>query len=324
MKNLIFDDVLAAHNRIKNYVKNTPLLSDEKLNKELGANVFFKMENQQETNSFKARGAFNAVLTYKEKFRKFPEKIVVQSSGNHAQAISFVSKKFGIKALIYMIKKASPLKIEAARKWGAEIILLDKRSEVNKAAEEKEKEGYFFIHPSDNDEVICGQATSALEAFEQLAKEDKKIDAVFMPCGGGGLAAGVFLATKHLAPTAKIFACEPLNANDVAISIRENKNALPGEEKIFHFDDTPNTIADGVRTLGTSRRCFSYLRNFDGVFEIPEEEIMPFRKKLEKTFQQKIEPTSALAFASVVKFLEENPSAKNQNFLVIISGGNVV
>jgi threonine dehydratase len=316
MKNLTFDDVLAAHNRIKNYVKNTPLLCDEKLNKELGANVFFKMENQQETNSFKVRGAFNAILDYKEKHGKFPEKIVVQSSGNHAQAISFVCKKFGIKALIYMINKASPLKIEAAKKWGAEVILLDKRAEVNRAAEEKQKEGYFFIHPSDNDEVICGQATSALEAFEQLAEKQKKIAAVFMPCGGGGLASGVFLAARHLAPQAKVFACEPLNANDVAISIRENR--------IFHFEDTPDTVADGVRTLATSQRCFNYLKNFDGVFEIPEEEIIPFREKLEKTFEQKIEPTSALAFASVVKFVKENPAMKNQNFLVIISGGNVL
>lgn len=311
MKISTFGDVVAAHNRIKNYIKNTPLLSDEKLNAELGAQIFFKMENQQETKSFKARGAFNAVLAYKEKHGKFPEKIVVQSSGNHAQAIANVCKKFGIKALIYMINKASPVKIEAARNLGAEVILLEKRSEVNRLAEEKQKEGYFFVHPSADADVICGQGTSALEALEQTGE----VDAIFMPCGGGGLASGTFLAAQGLSPKAKIFACEPLNANDVAISVREGK--------IFSFEDTPDTIADGTRTLATSEICFHYLKQFEGILEITEEEIIFWREKLEKTFQQKIEPTSALAIAGAAQFLKNNPAEKNRKLLVIISGGNV-
>jgi threonine dehydratase len=311
MNNLTFDDVVAAQKRLKDYVKNTPVLSDEKLNKELGAQVFFKMENQQETNSFKARGAFNAVLAYKEKHGKFPQKIVVQSSGNHAQAIANVCKKFGIKALIYMINKASSVKIAAARNLGAEVVLLEKRSEVNRLAEEKQKEGYFFIHPSANAEVICGQGTSALEALSEIGE----VDAIFMPCGGGGLAAGTYLAAQDLSPKAKVFACEPLNANDVAISVRDGK--------IFSFADTPNTIADGTRTLATSEICFNYLKRFDGILEIPEDEINPWREKLEKTFAQKIEPTSALAIAGAQQFLKNNPQLKNLKLLVIISGGNV-
>lgn len=315
MNNLDFDDIAAAHNRIKNYIKNTPLISNEKLDEELGAQVFFKMESQQETNSFKARGAFNAVLAYKEKHGKFPEKIVVQSSGNHAQAIANVCKKFGIKALIYMIAKASPVKIEAARKLGAEVVLLEKRSEVNAAAEAKQKEGYFFIHPSDDDDVICGQGTSALEALTEINGKGVAIDAIFMPCGGGGLASGVFLAAQKLAPQAKIFACEPLNANDVAISFRTNE--------IFSFADTPDTIADGTRTLATSQRCFNYLKQFDGILEIPEEKIIFWQKKLSEVLQQKIEPTSALAVAGAEQFLKNNSTLKNQKILVIISGGNV-
>lgn len=311
MNNLTFDDVVAAQKRLKDYVKNTPVLSDEKLNKELGAQVFFKMENQQESNSFKARGAFNAVLAYKEKHGKFPQKIVVQSSGNHAQAIANVCKKFGIKALIYMINKASSVKIAAARNLGAEVVLLEKRSEVNRLAEEKQKEGYFFIHPSANAEVICGQGTSALEALSEIGE----VDAIFMPCGGGGLAAGTYLAAQDLSPKAKVFACEPLNANDVAISVRDGK--------IFSFADTPNTIADGTRTLATSEICFNYLKRFDGILEIPEDEINPWREKLEKTFAQKIEPTSALAIAGAQQFLKNNPQLKNLKLLVIISGGNV-
>lgn len=310
MTNISFQEVLEAHARIKNHTKNTPVLTDENLNKELGAQIFFKMENQQVTNSFKARGAFNAILNYKEKSGNFPEKIVVQSSGNHAQAVAYACKQFGIKALIYMITNASPLKINAAKSWGAEVVLLEKRSEVNAMAEKKQNEGYVFIHPSADREVICGQGTSALEALMEIGE----VDAVFTPCGGGGLASGTFLSTKKLSPKAKIFTCEPAQANDVAISLRENK--------IFHFEDTPNTIADGARTLATSEICFNYLKQHDGIFEIDEEEIISWRKKLENIFQQKIEPTCCLTIAGAARYLKENP-AENQKILVIISGGNV-
>lgn len=210
-----------------------------------------------------------------------------------------------------MIKKASPLKIAAAQNLGAEVVLLDKRSEVNEMAEAKQKEGYFFVHPSADGDVICGQGTSAFEALNEIGE----VDAIFVPCGGGGLAAGTFLAAKELSPQAKIFACEPLQANDVAISIRQGK--------IFEFEDTPNTVADGARTLSTSEICFHYLKQFDGILEISEEEILSWREKLEKYLQQKIEPTSCLAIAGVAQYLQKNPQAKGERMLVIISGGNV-
>ncbi len=305
------NEILLAANRIKNHIKNTPVISDQKLNEELGAQIFFKMENQQETNSFKARGAFNAVLSYKEKHGKFPEKIVAQSSGNHGQAIAYACKKFGIKALIYMITKASPLKIAAVKNLGAEVILLEKRSDVNAQATEKQKDGYVFIHTSGDANVISGQGTAALEALAEIGE----VDAIFAPCGGGGLISGCFLAAQNLSPKAKIFACEPLSANDVAQSVRERK--------IIGFEDTPNTIADGARTLATSEICFQYLKQIAGILEISEEEIIFWQKKLSESLQQEIEPTSALAIAGAKQFLVNNPQEKNQKILVIISGGNV-
>lgn len=309
MNKLNFEHVAAAHKRIKNHVKNTSVISSEKLNRELGAQIFFKMENQQESRSFKARGAFNAILAYKEKHGKFPEKIVVQSSGNHAQAVARACKEFGIQALIYMITKASPLKIKAAQDLGAEVILLEKRSEVNRLSEEKQQEGYFLVHPSANPEVICGQGTSALEALTEIGE----VDAIFAPCGGGGLISGCFLAAQKLSPQAQVFACEPLNANDVARSIREGK--------IVGFEDTPNTIADGARTLATSEICFDYIKQMAGVLEISEEEIIFWQKKLSEELGQNIEPTSALSIAGAVQFLKKNPQ-KNPKILAVISGGN--
>lgn len=305
-----FQDVVNARNRIASYVKNTPLISNKLLNKELGAQIFFKMENQQKTNSFKARGAFNAILAYKERNGNFPEKIVVQSSGNHAQAIAYACKEFGIKALIYMIDQASPIKIAAARSLGAEVILLAKRSDVNEQASAKEKEGYVFIHPSADADVICGQGTSTLEALEEVGE----VDAIFAPCGGGGLLSGCFLAAQGLSPKAKTFICEPLNGNDVAQSLRS--------QNIVGFEDTPNTIADGARTLATSEICFHYLKQMAGIFEISEEEISFWQKKLSEILEQKIEPTSALTISAINTFLQTNPQAKNSKILAIISGGN--
>ncbi len=307
----MFNLVLQAQKRISSFIEKTPILSDENLNKELGAQIFFKMENCQKTNSFKARGAFNAILAKAEIDKKMPEKIVVQSSGNHAQAIAYACKTLGSKALIYMTQDASPKKIQAAQSWGGEVILLEKRSEVNKQAQQKANEGYFFIHPSANAEVICGQGTAALEAIE----EKGEFDAIFTPCGGGGLASGTFIVAKELSPKAKIFTCEPANANDVAISVRENK--------IFAFENSPNSVADGARTLATSEICFQYLKQHNAIFEISEEEIIFWQKKLMDIFSQKIEPTCALAIGGVARYLKENSNAKNEKILVIISGGNI-
>ncbi len=308
--NLSFEQVKLAANRLKNHIEKTPVISNEELNRELGAQIFLKMENQQKAKSFKARGAFNSLLAYKEKHEKFPQKVVAQSSGNHAQAIAKACQEFNIPALIYMINKASPVKIAATRALGAEVVLLEKRSEVNKSAEDKQKEGYFFVHPNDGDDVLCGQGTAAFEALSEIGE----VEAIFAPCGGGGLVAGSYLAGLGLSPKAKMFACEPLNANDAARSVRLGK--------VVGYDDTPNTVADGARTLHVMPQTFSYLQRVAGFFEIPEEEIISWQKKLSEILEQKIEPTSALAIAGAAQFLKNNPQVKNPKLLVIISGGN--
>jgi threonine dehydratase len=309
-KELTFDDVVKAHQRIKNYVEKTPVITNKKFNDEVGNQVFFKLENLQRTRSFKARGAFNAILAYKEKHKKFPDKIVAQSSGNHAQGVALACKEFGIPGLIYMAKNASPLKVAATRELGAEVILCEKRTEANRLAEEKQKEGYFFIHPADGDDVIAGQGTACLEALQEIGE----VAAIFAPCGGGGLISGSFLAAKGLSPKAKIFACEPLNANDAARSVAQGK--------IFAFADSPNTIADGARTLAVSEQSFYFLKKLSGILEITEEEIISGQKKLSEILEMKVEVTPGLGIAGLKQFLKKNPQIKNQKFLVIVSGGN--
>lgn len=311
MAELNFDDIVKSYNRIKDYIIKTPVISNEILNKELGAEIFLKMENKHKSKSFKERGAFNAILAYKEKHGEFPKKVVAQSSGNHAQAIARASKEFGIEALIFMAKTASPIKIANTRALGAEVILCEKRIEANQRAEAKTKEGYFFIHPADGDDVISGQGTACFEALQEIGE----VDLVFAPCGGGGLISGSYLATLGLSKKAKTFACEPENANDVASSIMVGA--------IVGFDDTPDTIADGARTLKVTEQSFNYLKKLAGVLEISEERIIFWQKRLSEILQDKIEPTSALSIAGAEKYLKENPELKGQKILAIISGGNV-
>jgi threonine dehydratase len=311
MKIISCEEIVEAHHRISNFIINTPLITDQKINEILQAKVFLKLDNLQRTNSFKIRGAINTILKYREINHHFPKKIVVQSSGNHGQAVAWAGKIFNIPVLIYMANTVSSFKVQACRSLGAEVVLCEKRIIANTLAEQKVKEGYFFIHPSDHDDVIIGQGTCAYEAL----KETREVSAVFASVGGAGLIAGTMLATQLLSPNSKVIGCEPLIANDASQSFRKNK--------IIGFDDTPLTIADGARTLKISERCFYYLKQIDEMLEISEQKIIEWQEKLSKILQQKIEPTSALAIAGLEQYLKKNKSEQNQKFLVLISGGNL-
>lgn len=311
MKELVFADILSAKKRIQDHIINTKIITNEKLNREFNHEIFFKMDNQQETKSFKARGAFNAVLDYQEKFGRLPEKIVAQSSGNHAQALAFVGKKFNIPVIIYMAKITSPQKVQKTRDLGAEVILCEQRSEANRLAEAKQNEGYFFIHPSDHDAVIAGQGTAVLESLSQI----DNISAIFAPCGGGGLLSGSLIAKDGFDKNIKVFGCEPQNANDAMRSVLQNK--------IVGFQESPSTIADGARTLKVSPRCFHYLKKLDGILPIAEEKISYWQHRLSQELQDLIEPTSALSMAGCVDYINKFSPQKNSRFLVIISGGNL-
>ena len=311
MNELTFDDIKKSHQRIKNYIKNTPTITNEKLNRELGAEIFLKLENLQQTNAFKARGAFNALLAYREEHGEFPKKVVAQSSGNHAQAMAYACKKFGIEVIIYMINSASKFKINATKAQGATVILCDKRSQAIENAKNKAKEGYFYIHPADGDYIISGQGTATFESLSEIGE----VNAIFAPLGGGGLISGCYLASTELSKNAKIFGCEPINGNDAARSLKSGK--------IFTFKDSPNTSADGARTLGVSKQAFHYLKKITGILEISEEEITNWQTKLSTLLKMRIEPTSSLSIAGIKQYLDQNPKLKNQKFLAIISGGNI-
>ncbi|MFT6259387.1 MAG: threonine dehydratase [Rickettsiales bacterium] len=309
--NLSFCDILQAKNRISDQIIRTPILTSKILNEKLEAEIYFKCENLQRTGSFKFRGALNKILKFKEESGHFPKKIVAVSSGNHANAIAYLANKFGIEALIFMDNRVSEYKVDFAKKYGADVRLVESRSAADEGAAKKEREGYFFIHPSNDEDVICGQGTVCLEAIEEIGG----FDAIFASCGGGGLVAGSYIAAQKLDKKPKVFAVEPALANDGAISFRTGK--------IHHLDKPSESVADGIRTPHLSVKAFPYFQKLDGVLEISEDDILKWTQIASLRLKVLIEPSAGIALSGAVQFLQNNQFTQKPKILVILSGGNM-
>jgi threonine dehydratase len=301
-------EVAIAHMRIKSYIRRTPIMSSSALNTLLGHEVIFKTENFQKIGAFKARGAINKLLILKEQ-NKLQDRLVAFSAGNHSQAVAWAAKIFGIKATIFLPEIASSIKIQATKSYGANVIITKTRQEAEDQTYELAKKGACLVHAYDDDAIITGQGTAM---FEALADSKENPDAIFAACGGGGLLSGSYLAKELLCPSSLVFGVEPANANDATYSYNKNK--------LYRFDDSPNTIADGVRTLSLSCRTFHYIKNIDGFVEVDENEIIRWVQYLSHFLKINIEPTAALAMAGAYKWLKKQTIKKR--IIVILSGGN--
>jgi threonine dehydratase len=263
----------------------------------------------QKIGAFKIRGALNALLALKEQGR-LPKHVVAYSSGNHAQAVALAGRMLGVATTVVMPEFVSSIKQQATRGYGADLRLTKTRQQAEQLAQELAQElDAYFLHTSADDLVIAGQGTCVREALEDGATPD----AIFATCGGGGLVSGAWLAAQAEAPQAKVFAAEPLMANDVAQSLRAGH--------IVGFDDTPMTIADGARTLRVTEKTFAYLQRLDGVLEAQEDEIIYWTQWLTHLLKVTVEPTAALAMAACAQWLAGQKSP--QRALVVLSGGNV-
>jgi threo-3-hydroxy-L-aspartate ammonia-lyase len=298
------DDIRAALSRIAPHIYRTPLLESSLLNGWLGHEIIFKAEGLQKIGAFKTRGALNALLSLKER-GKLTSRVVAYSSGNHAQAVAYGASLLGIHATVVMPKFVSQVKQNATRDYGAELILTDTRPEAEALALKLAAEGAYFIHPSDDDAVIAGQGTAALEALEDGANPD----AVFAACGGGGLLAGTYLAAENI----QVFGAEPKMANDAAQSLRAGR--------IIGFDKSPMSIADGARTLRISERTYHYLKKLAGFYEIEERDIIYWTQWLTHLLKIQVEPTAALSMAAAHQWLKTQKERKR--VLVILSGANL-
>ncbi len=301
-------EIEIAHNRISSYVHRTPLISSSILNNLLGHEILFKVECLQKIGAFKIRGALNTLLALKEQ-DSLPKEVVAFSSGNHAQAVAVAGKMLNLKTTIILPSFTSPVKQQATKYYGAEVINTSTRKEAEEKTAAIAAKGAFFIHPFDNDGVIAGQGTSCYEAL----KDGANPSAIFATCGGGGWLSGTFLAKELLAPNSKVFGAEPLQANDASQSY--------AARKIIKFADSPPTIADGARAPSVSERTFHYLKQLDGFFEIPEDQIIYWTQWLMHLLKITVEPTSAVAMAGAFEWLRTQK--KKQRILVMLSGGNI-
>lgn len=307
--NLSLKDIRAAKARIDPFINKTPILTSSLLNEWLGHEIYFKAENFQKIGAFKARGGVNTLAWLLENGQK-PKHIVANSSGNHAQAVAYAAKQFGVPATIFMAAYSSKVKVQATKAYGAKVVLSETRDITDaQVAEAAEETGTFWILPFNHEQVICGQGTAVLEALSEL----QDIDAVFTPCGGGGLTSGSLIATRGLAPKAKMFGVEPLNANDAAESLRKGS--------IQRLQGVPDTLADGAMTMAVGDITFEYLKQLDGFYEIEEEYLIYWTQWLTHLLKCRIEPTCAMPMEAIRRWLRTKKT--KQKVLMVISGGNV-
>ena len=304
---LDINSILAAHERIRQYVHRTPVLTSERFNEACGAWLFFKCENFQKVGAFKARGATNAVFALDDEAAQ--RGVATHSSGNHGAAVSRAAKLRGIPAHIVMPSNSAKLKIRAVESYGAQIIFCEPTEEAREAtcAEVIKKTGAMLIHSFENEHVIAGQGTAALE----LLKDIPDLDIVICPVGGAGLLCGTAVAAKAMRPKIKVIAVEPANADDAAQSFRTGRRLVT--EKKF-------TIADGLRTNVGEPNFAIIQRYVDDIVTVSEEAIISAMRTIWETMKIVIEPSAAVPYAAI---LERAMDVNGKRVGIILTGGNV-
>ena len=301
-----YNDIEKAHQRISDHIHNTPILTSDSLDNELGSNLFFKCENFQKTGSFKIRGATNSILQLND--TEIKNGIITTSSGNHGAAVAFIADKIGTSSKIIMPNNTPKNKIENVQRYGGEIFYCEPNIKSREDTLEKmiQKSGGSIIHPYNDEKIIAGQGTAAKELIEKVPD----LDAIICPVSGGGLLSGTLLAAKNLKPDIKVFGAEPENADDTYRSILNNK---------IMSNKTTDTIADGLRAqVGTI--TFPIIKeNVDKILLVSEEMIISSMYMIWQRLKIIIEPSCSIVLAALMlnskKFL-------NKKVGLILTGGN--
>lgn len=302
-----FEDVAAAHERIRAHVVRTPVLNSAAIDAHTGARVFFKCENLQNMGAFKSRGAFNALSRLSESQRK--QGVLAYSSGNHAQAVALAAKTLGIRAVIVMPEDAPKVKLEGTRSHGAEIVLYKKGESREELASRLSRErNLVVIPPFDHPHIVAGQGTAAKELLEETGP----LDYLLVPCGGGGLLSGCSLAARRLSPGCKVVGVEPAAGDDGNRSFREKRIVkIP----------VPETIADGAKTQALGEVTFPIiLGNVDDMASVSDDALLRAMFFLWEKLRVVVEPTGALAACAL---FERRVCASGKRVGVVLSGGNV-
>jgi threo-3-hydroxy-L-aspartate ammonia-lyase len=306
------ETVAKAYNRIESYIHKTPILHSNVLNKMIGSRIYFKMDAVQKTGAFKIRGVLNHLLALNEK-NQLPQAVVSYSTGNHALAMAYAAKIFKIKARVYLPENVAPIKKRIADYYGAEVVEVATRAEAEELSKLDGTKNFHYLPPSDDDDTIAGAGTMCYEALLEMLQMGLQPDAIFAPCGGGGLLAGSYLAKELLSANTELHGVEPAIANDAFQSLSNNS--------IFRFKESPKTIADGLRSLSVSERTLSYLKKLDGFHLADEEEIRYWTVWLIQMMKITCEPSAAISMVAAHRWLKNN--SQNKIILILITGGNV-
>jgi threonine dehydratase len=300
------DAILSAAKRIEPFVIRSPVLTSAVLDKSAGASLFFKCENLQSIGAFKVRGATNAVLSCTPDQLRYG--VATHSSGNHAQAVARAANLADVPAYIVMPASTQKVKRNGVLFYGGKII------ECENSLESREKTlarvvhdtGAHVVHPYNDYDVIAGQATAAKELFDDV----KHLDHVLVPVGGGGLLSGTLLAARYFSPHTRVFAGEPLGADDAYRSLESGKIER----------SQASSIADGLLSnLGD--KTFPIIREYvAGIITVTDAEIVSAMRMLWEELRVVVEPSGAVSFAAFMKQKEQFANARTG---IIISGGNV-
>jgi threonine dehydratase len=274
--------------------------------------LYLKLENQQPIGAFKIRGAYNKIASLPREERE--PGVITYSSGNHGQGVAYAARVLGVPAIIVMPENAPLIKRQATEAMGATVVLVGPSSleRQQKAEELVRRNGYAMVPPYNDEKIIAGQGTIALEILEDLPE----VDTVLVPVGGGGMISGIAAAIKLSKPTAKIIGVEPELASDAQASLEQGKVVQ------FSSEQVGETIADGLRTQSVGPINFEHIQSYvDRIVTVGEEEIRQAMRLLARNPKTVAEPSGAVAVAAFLFHQDRLPDAEVN--VAILSGGNI-
>tara|TARA_Y100000758_G_scaffold236472_1_gene172824 strand:- start:367 stop:1305 length:939 start_codon:yes stop_codon:yes gene_type:complete len=300
-------DIASAHDRIREFIHRTPVLTNKSLNELTGAELFFKCDNFQKAGSFKIRGATNTVELLSQD--EMDNGIATTSSGNHGAALSMAVSRRGGKTKVVMPHNTPKIKVNNVERNGGEVVWCepDQSSREEVLRELIDKTGSTVVHPYNDERIIAGQGTCAKELLEDYPD----IACIVSPVSGGGLLSGTLLSSKGINKDILVYGAEPSEADDAFRSLQSGK-IVPNE--------TINTICDGLRAqIGTI--TFPIIQeNVDEIITLSEEEIINSMQMIWERMKIIIEPSCAISLAAIIKNRE---MFEGKKVGLIMSGGNV-
>lgn len=299
-------DFTTAREHLQKVLLPTHLIYSPIFSEESGNQIYIKPENLQKTGAFKIRGAYNKInkLTEEEKKRG----VIASSAGNHAQGVAYAAWELGIKAVIVMPKTTPLIKVQSTKKYGAEVVLYgDVYDDAYQKAKELEaQEGYVFVHPFDDIDVLEGQGTIALEILEEMPDAE----VIVVPIGGGGLISGIAAAAKMIKPDIKIIGVEPSGAASATEALKKNKVVTLPEA---------NTIADGTAVKRIGDLTFNCIKQYvDEVVTVDDYELTEAFLLLAEKHKLIAENSGILPLAALKKLTE-----RGKKVVPVVSGGNI-